>query len=129
MDTRAIGGPRKSPSRRTRMDSQQFDTLVKTLSAGTPRRRVLKGLVAAAFGGAIAATGAMSTSAAPPNSCLNSGDCPDTGCIVGTCVRKNPNQHFGRCQTTTITCQGQGQICCTRSGAHFGECVGHGACK
>ena len=58
------------------MDSQKFDSLVKTLSSGTPRRRVLKGLAAAAFGGAIAAAGTTSTEAARPRCTGNTTECP-----------------------------------------------------
>src|SRR5688500_9713481 len=80
----ANGGPEEHFRERTpRMDSQKFDSLVKSLSSGSSRRRVLKGVVAVSAGGLLTALGRQTTEAAPcrPNQIKCAGECFPRGFV------------------------------------------------
>jgi hypothetical protein len=93
--TGSNGGPEDHfRERNRRMDSQKFDSLVKSLSSGSSRRRVLKGLAATAFGGLIVATGAKGVAAAPP--CKSAASCDPCStdarpCWIATCTASTGN--------------------------------------
>ena len=101
------------------MDGHKFDTIVKSLAAGTSRRRVLKGLGAGALGAFLGSRAADVARAAPvtPGTCdalANAGErcrtdagCESTNpCCVGQCVRGNAGQGVGgnECQFTVRQC-------------------------
>jgi hypothetical protein len=83
------------------MDSQKFDSLVKTLASGASRRHVLKGLTAGAVGlvGARALRGdasAQTTCPAGGEGCRSDANCTAGGaCCIGTCARGNAGQGVG----------------------------------
>jgi hypothetical protein len=105
------------------MDSQKFDSLVKSLSSGSSRRRVLKGLAATAFGGLIVATGAKGVAAARP--CKNANSCPPcstatTPCYIATCTASTGNAKRCGCSEPP-DCRNESQ---SRSLANGCKCTG-----
>jgi hypothetical protein len=65
------------------MDSQKFDSVVKSLASPTSRRRVLKGVGAISAGGLLTALGRQTTEAAPcrPNQTKCAGGCFPRGWV------------------------------------------------
>jgi hypothetical protein len=63
------------------MDSQKFDSLVKSLASPTSRRRVLKGVGAVSAGGLLTALGRQTTSAARCDN--NEEPCGQECCVPG----------------------------------------------
>jgi hypothetical protein len=100
------------------MDSQKFDTLVKTLASGTSRRRVLKGLAATAFGGVVVATGASGVDA---RRCSSASECPSCpGCQVETCEATTGNARKCGCAQPP-PCRNASQSRCPESNC---KCTG-----
>jgi hypothetical protein len=103
------------------MDSQKFDSLVKTLASGASRRHVLKGLTAGAVGlvGARALRGdasAQTTCPAGGEGCRSDANCTAGGaCCIGTCARGNAGQGVGGnvCTYAERLCT-RGRVCGVR---------------
>jgi hypothetical protein len=90
------------------MDAERFDRVVQTLAAdGVSRRRVLKGLLGVAAGGALARVGSRPADAG--NGCQTHEDCPNKQlCNFGTC-RSRRNLCRGGL-TACVT--GPAKVCC-----------------
>lgn len=65
------------------MDSQQFDSLVKTLSSATSRRRIVKGAAVAGLGSLLALGARQPTEAARCDTRPNTIPCGGTCCHQG----------------------------------------------
>jgi hypothetical protein len=96
------------------MDPNKFDTIVKSLSGETSRRRLLKGLGASALGAVVVsrtsgAAVAQVTCPAGGQRCRQNADCNQFNtnpCCVAECERGNAGVGGGGnfCSFTTITC-------------------------
>jgi hypothetical protein len=108
------------------MDGRRFDALTKTLSTGTSRRRVLRG-IAGAFGGAALAWRAKDVDA---QGCLPNGRvCPTSrpgACCTGVCdERRDPRRGVGRCRAcqTDVDCPPFDPNSCIGGQCADGTCV------
>ena len=120
------------------MDGHEFDILVKGLSSGTNRRRVLRGLLGSAAAAVVVGSQTFEATArgkACPSG--NGSECPANQVCKNstrTCT-KCDQKHFVTCKGSTgpgTCCFAENADCCictfTRSGATFGTCGAIGQC-
>jgi len=110
------------------MDSGRFDRLARVLAAAPSRRSVLRGVVAAAFGGAVVGRGAL-VEARVGNRCRN-GNCGDNERCNNNdvCVCKSDDgikQCGNKCvdvRNDNDNCGGCGKECANRKRCVRGKC-------
>src|SRR6478735_12796489 len=109
------------------MDGQRFDAFARALATGASRRGLLRGVVGAAFGGALVGlrgggqtVAAQDTCSVPGDTCTSDSDCCVGSCSQdGVCYCTDPSRPIVGCPCDSAndqTCGGRPDLCCLDTG-------------